>query len=158
MGGRVWLSGRRRREVDVPEVGAGVDEFESGGFTSGIKADYAAFQILLGLKIGQQDVLLGKDVRPDGDQRPIGGHVNRFGSFGKGFSFQRAVEEYGRIQADAMGSPLVEVATARRCRNGRLRIRKRPAEKTPPGFAGRFSVWNLWHGMQKCCTYGLLNV
>ena len=81
------LPGGRGREVYAPEAWAGLEEFEGGGIAFGVNADYAALQVLLSLKIGEQDSLLGKDSGADGDQSAGGAHVYGLGDFGKGFAF-----------------------------------------------------------------------
>jgi hypothetical protein len=137
--GKRSLPSGRRREIDAPEGWRGLEKFEGGGFSFGVNADDAALQVLLSLKIGEQDFLFGEDARADGDQSAVGAHVNGLRHFGKWLASQRAVEKYRRIQSDAMGAPLAEVAAARRCSTSGVRVRKRPAEETPSGFAGGFS-------------------
>jgi hypothetical protein len=66
------LPSGRGREVYAPEGWAGLEEFEGGGFAFGVNADYATLQVLLSLKIGEQDSLLGEDAGADGDQRAGG--------------------------------------------------------------------------------------
>ena len=74
--------------MDAPETRGRIEEFEGGGFACWVDAHDAALQFLLGLKIREQDALLGEDPGTDGDQSAIRADVDRLRRFRKRLAFQ----------------------------------------------------------------------
>lgn len=95
------------REINTPEVRRGLEKFEGGESVAVVGTDEssdAAKGVLVGLKVGNDELLELDDVRREGDEAAGPADVGGVGRFGKGRVRRMAVDEHGHAGGDAMGA------------------------------------------------------
>jgi hypothetical protein len=121
------------REFYGPEAGRGPEEFEANQRFAALGFYYAgdaAGEFFVGLHVGHQEFLRGRDFRGEREEAAGGADVERDGVFGKRLIVRVTVNEDGHKRGDAVRAALVEWGLLRSrwggragCRRGRSRRR-----------------------------------
>jgi hypothetical protein len=94
-------------EIDSPEVRRGMQKFEGDEGVALVGTDessHAANCVLVGLKVGNHELLESDDVGREGDEAACPADVRRGSRFGKGRLRRMAVDEHGHGGSDAVGA------------------------------------------------------
>jgi|GEM_PF-4975718 len=95
------------REINGPEVRGGMQKFEGDEDVAVVVSDessHAAKRVLVGLKVGNDELLESDDVGREGDEAACPADIRRGSGFGKGRVRRMAVDEHGHGGGDAVGA------------------------------------------------------